>query len=399
MSEYDAIVSYIEVMNIEPSVTSKLAVINLIGLCRQLIKDAGVKISAVPYIHGNSQTRKTTICKFIFSMHNRDFLESGNLPSVMRVNSTRYKMEEKIQLLKDSTFICDDLFMAVSLKERRENQALVNNILRNQADDSSRNTACSSFENNSQVIITAEKVVSNKSDVGRMFLIHVDKPLDSQSLSECQAKPLAISTFDYYYIKWAASNYDILVNKLKEEYAEYRSTAFLQNNEFQRPHEYAFLMRFWFKRFIEFAEEKGVRIEGNMYRTFLGYLNSSLEEQKNIMNLLKAQEVTHVNYSSELLLALNNGEIEYSDKGSECFKKYGKIYVTTNCIQKLLGNKFHRNFSDKSIAKYFRDRGICVTYDDGKLKKYGNKRYLVLDKSMLREDADSQNNYIKNLLF
>ena len=99
---------------------------------------------------------QTTLANFCTALYGRTALQDLSGISTLRVSSTEFKSEECISLLKDATFIFDDLCKANDKKVRKGYEKRVRNIIRNFADNSPRTTARSSFENNCQVIITSE---------------------------------------------------------------------------------------------------------------------------------------------------------------------------------------------------------------------------------------------------
>lgn len=145
--------------------------------------------------------------------------------STLRVSSTEFKTEECVAVLKDATFILDDLFKEKDNRTLRDYERRVRNIIRNFADNSPRTTTRSSHKNNSQIIITAEYLLESKTDVGRLMVLEVTEPIDSKKLDICQKTPLGVSSFYYHFIKWVAEKYEDIVEDIIRQFAIFRESS------------------------------------------------------------------------------------------------------------------------------------------------------------------------------
>jgi len=400
MSEEEAFEYSFKIINIDPHITSVLFVSGLMGIMRQLILDADIRIPCVVYIRGNSQSRKTTTAKLCTSMYNRSKLHSDTSVTSMRVSSTNFKIEEISEVLKDSNFLLDDIYREQDSRLRRQYESHVRNIIRNFADNSSRNTARTSFAINCQIITTAEYLIKSKSDVGRIMLLNVSKPINSERLAQCQKNPLALSTFYYYFIKWLAEHYDETVSKLKAEYSVFRMGSHKHVGNFERLYEQFFLMKFVFGVYVDYALTIGIELNSELLtERFESYLKDVFEKQNAILCEIEAGEIKEINFSNELITMLNNKEICLGEKGSDCFRKGNFIYITNSLFGKKLTDKFRQNISSKRLSAYFRDKYISVGYHDNTDKKYNGKRYLTLNITELLKDAKTNDALIENLFF
>ena len=384
-------------INIKPRITAILFTSGLLGVMHQIVLDAGVKIPCVTYLYGPTQTRKTTVSIFGTRFYNRSNLNDVSVTS-LRVSSTKVKTEELADELKDATVVLDNLFQDPSVKQRKEYEGRVRSVIRNLADNSSRTTSRSAFKNNSNVVVTAEYLMESLTDVGRMFLIEVEKPLDSASLSRCQENPMGISTFYYHFIIWLAENYDSTVEQLKRSYAEFRRDSANQNRYFERLYEQGFLLTFAFNIFLQYldvnSEESGRRLENE----FADFIIQTIKEQCKIMREVEMRAKKDINFSAELLTLLYEKELQLTKKGENCYKKKDCIYILPCELAKPLSKKYGRTISVKEINKYFRDRFIGKFYADNRLAKVDNKRYLVLNLKDLQSDARECEGYVERFL-
>lgn len=401
MSEEDCIKQIIQVMKIEPHISSIIFITGMVGVMRQLFKDADIKVPCCLYIFGGSQNRKTTAANFCTALYGRNNLQNLSGISSLRVSSTEFKSEECADALKDGTFVFDDLYKEKNKPLHRDYEKRVRNIIRNFADDSSRTTAKSAFKNNCQVVITAEYLLNTKTDLGRVMALEVKEPIDSERLSACQENPLSISTFYYHFIKWICSRYDSLVADLKQQFKAFRISGVSHKFGYERLYEQAFLLSYAYGLFLDYATELGCKINDRdaAEKQFFGYINRAVVEQMEVIKKLQTREIDSVNLSLELLTMIKNGDIRVGKKGDPCFVKGKRLYVKNSEIGRGLGNKFGKNFSAKRIAAYFRDRYISEVYADNRNKKYNNKCYLILNIDELQKDANDDSYNIDNLFF
>lgn len=398
LSEKDAVAHTMKLMNITPGISNIVFVFGLLGPLHEIILDAGARPPCISYLHGPSQTLKTSLLKACNLIYNRSS-PKDNIDN-KRVSSTETKLEACIDEMKDANFLLDDLFCTEDKKLKKVYEGRVEAVIRNAGDFSERATAHTSYRNNAQVIITAEYVIRSKTDVGRLFLIPVDKPINSEKLGECQKNPLALSTFYYYFISWLSSRYDELVERLKNEYHAFRLSAQSYESKFGRLYEQFFLLKFAFSVYLEYAESIGININKKIaVNNFQNHVKKALKKQNDILTSLDKREVKSINFSHELVAMISNGSVALSKKGSECFQKGGFIYITTRYFNSKLREKYDKDFSARSIASYFRDRYISEVDSDNRQKKYRGHRYLKLNKKELMKDANDTRYEIDNLFY
>ena len=164
-------------MEVKPKYSSVLVVSGILGITRSLITEAGIKCPCVIYVLGKSQNRKTTLANLCTRMYNRSELNTDTGICTARVSSTNIILEQKMDALRDGTFILDDLYREKDTRMRHEYERRVRNCIRNFADNSSRQTRLSNFKNNCQLIITGEYLLDSKTDIGRCLVIHINKKI------------------------------------------------------------------------------------------------------------------------------------------------------------------------------------------------------------------------------
>lgn len=401
ISQEEAIMHTMELMCIAPGSSDLVFVSGLFGPLRQIMLDADIRPPCITYVEGESQSKKTTLVKECVLMYNRSNPQNDNELIYKRVSSTEFKIEEAIAACKDTSFLLDDLFKTENKKMKKLYEGRIENAIRNFADNSVRTTARSAFKNNSNIIITAEYLIESKTDVGRLFLILVEKDdVNIVKLSKCQKSPLALSTFYYYFISWLSVHYDEIVERLKKEYSEFRFSAQAHTSKFGRLYEQFFLLDFAFSLYLEYVESVCMSINKDIViSNFQSHVRKALKKQNDILTSLDKKEVKSINFSKELVTMISGGSVKLSKKGEECFEKGGYIYITTRYFNSKLREKYDKDFSLRSITSYFRDRYISEVDSDNRQKKYQGRRYLKLNKKELMKDSIDNRYEIDNLFY
>ena len=401
MSELECIKHILQLLCVSGNVCTTVFMTGMLGVLRHLVMDAGINIPCCLYLHGRSQSRKTTIANFCTALYNRSNLRRISGISTLRVSSTEFKTEECAAALKDATFVFDDLYKDPDNRITKEYEKRVRNIIRNFADNSPRTTTRSSHENNSQIIITAEYLLNSKTDVGRLIVLEVTEPIDSGKLAVCQETPLSVSSFYYHFIKWVAKKYDDIVKDIQWQFSVFREGSINHMFSYERLYEQAFLLKYVFGLFLTYASESGYNIIDRtiVQDEFSRGLKEIFQKQIRVIAELEKAEIKHVNFSSELLEMLNNKIILLGKKGDDCFKKGNYIYITTRLFGMKLNEKFKQTFSARRISSYFNERYISEVYADNRQKRYNNKRYLKLRITELIKDANDSSVDVNNLFY
>lgn len=388
--------------SIDGEYSSVIFATGILGLIRQLILDADIKPPSIIYLVGNSQSRKTSLSKLCCLMYNRSRLQSDSNTGISRISSSEAKTEALTDEYKDAAYIVDDLYATPDSKVKRENERRLRNVIRNYADNSPRQTMHGGYQNSAQILVTGEYLLNTKTDVGRCFVIKVNRQINSAALAKYQNQPLVLSTAYFYFIKWLCTHYDETVEKLRQGFAQMRRETYAHKIGYERLYEQAFLLDFAFGLFCDYAVKAG-GIEQSVCekakRTFGEITTSAVEFQGEIMKNLERKETTQINYSKELVQLLREEYIILGKKGSRCFRKKNHIYITCNYLTDVLYEKHGLRVTSKAVTKYFSDRHINEKDGDKNVVKYGEagKRYLVLDESRLAQDAQSLEAEIESL--
>lgn len=375
----------------------------LLGLMRQIILDADIKPPSVIYVVGESQTRKTTLARMCCLLYSRSCISNTDI-GISRVNGTVVKTEELMDAYKDATYILDDLYREPIKKVRSENERLVRNVIRNFADNAARKTAHTSYQNNCQVLITAEYLLESKTDLGRCFVVRVDRKINGERLAVCQAEPLVLSTAYYYFIHWLCSQYDSIVDELRKRFVQFRENVEKRTMQYDRIYETGFLLNFVFSTFCNYAHAvKGIR-EEEAFQAKQGFdqlVSLTIRKQEEIMGVIERREKPITNFSLALTNLLQSKDFCFGEKGSECFEKGKNLYITCDFLCRKLYDKYRQTISARTITKYFSERFINKKDGEKNTVKYGKKgrRYLVLNIEKLKQDAADKTTKIESLFY
>lgn len=403
-SEFAAIKDVFDIMSIDIKCAVILFCAGILGILRQLVIAAGIKPPCAVYLVGPSGYRKTTLAKLCAKMYNRSELVNDFSVDITQLSSSVPAIEAMMETCKDCAFILDDLNKTTDTIVKRQKERTLRAILRNHADNAPRRTIHSGYAINSQLIITAEYIIDNISDIGRCFLVHVENPISTGRLTEAQQKPLALSTFYYFFIKYICTHYDETVDFIKTEFVKFRNESHAHQYHFERVYEMAFLLECMFRIVCRYAIEKEALSEEvyrEMLEKFQEILDDAIKFHSEIVEIKKADS-SEFNLSRALIYLIKNKKITMGSKGDDCFMKKGDLYIRSHTIIQALKDEYFLTMSAKKIAAYFSDLGISKGYSSTKnsknVKKYNNISYLVLRYDLVKQEAFRESNPLEKIL-
>ncbi|MCH5185982.1 MAG: hypothetical protein J1F64_07650 [Oscillospiraceae bacterium] len=356
-------------MNVDKRYSTILFIGGLTGILHSLVIEAGIKPLAL-YVVGETQSRKTTLVRECTRMYNRSDIASST--ETARVSSTKLVLEKMIDELSDATFILDDMYREKDAGTRKDYEGHIRNIIRNLADDSPRNTQRSSYRVNSQVIITGEYLLDNRTDIGRCFIIHIDNPISGKRLNEIQKNPLILPTFYRNFIKYICRYYYETEDFIKSSFREFRINNELCQVKYKRIQEERFLLICILKIFCNYAVYVGELDKNSasiMIQEVKEQIDNAVKFQEEIMRNLEIKEQKNINLSLLLLKCIGNNDIKTGEKNSGCFKKGKHIFIRCEILVISLYNCYGLEYSAIKISKYFANKGISYTYNNRNVVK------------------------------
>ena len=380
-----------EIMNIDPKYSIILFCSGVLGVMRSIITDAGIRPPCAIYAVGESQNRKTTLTTFCTRLYNRSEINTDSSVEMARVSNSVPMLEYLLDRYRDCAFILDDLFRNPDNKMKKEAERSLRNILRNHADNSPRKTMRSQFGINGQLIIIAEYIIDNISDIGRCFMVYIDDAVASDRLTAAQRQPLLLSIFYYYFIKYLCGCYDETVQFIKQEFSCFRAESGNHAGHYERIYETGFLLVYVFKIICRYAESRSVikpEMSKNMNEQFSGIISKAIQFHSKVI-LIKKASGNEFNLSTALLYLLRSRIICEGQKGSDCFRKGGYLYIRNSVTAKELQAEYKIQVSTKKVSNDRNKKNV---------KKYNNKNYLVLNWELLLEDAKTERDPILKIL-
>ena len=391
ITEEDAFESVWQIFG-ECGMKLRLVMIYVFGsVLRQLFKDADYVPRTTVYLVAKTQSGKTTFvqgigCPFVS--------DNGDIPNYTRVSSTKAVTEEAISRFKDMLYIYDDVYVD-DKRIRTAIEERVKGILRNSADNAPRRKIGADNQVNAQLLLIGENLISGISNLGRLLIIHLPDKLSSTLLSTVHQYRGHIGAFYSNYIDWIANNYNSVVDMIKCELERFYR---IQKGSISRDFDTQFFMMCCTKIFCFYAQDKGFITEQQKENTVKGInkdLVVVLEENHQIFAEAKLRDEANkaANYSKILLTCLEEDYLCLSKKGSDFFEHSCKgekcYFIRCEYFSGILFQYFRRKVSAKALADYFRKRDIGIFENNGRLRQYkpNRKRYLVLKKKALRNDA------------
>ena len=400
-SEQEALIGALNVINIDFTISAPIFITGMLGVMRKLVLDAGVNPPCALYVVGETQTRKTTLTKVATMLYNRDSL-SSNTCGIARLDSSVPKIMEHIEKQKDSSFILDDLFKSSDRTLRRKMEGTLREVLRACVDNTRRQNMNASPEINAQLIVTAEYLLDNLTDIGRCFIIHVDSPVDSERLHNASKHPLVLSTFYHYFIKYISSNYGDIVEQIRMSMDLCRANSYAHSGRFERIYEMQSLLECLFDILCEYAVEKNIMTteqKAESCNMFHKTMEHHLEFHKKYVERLLHNDTTF-NLSVAVLQLAKDRQIvlekNYSDNNL--------VYIKPSVLAEAIQNNYpsQRGITVNKITKYFAERGISKIYSGCKnsknVVKHNGEWYLALRQDRVLDDARGGGDTFKNIV-
>ena len=385
----------LKIIHLNSESSSILFTTGLLGLMRSMFIEANLKVEAPVYLCGESQVaRKTTTSKLCTRMYKRSILLADNSVCFSRVNSSKSAIEENLDKCKDTTFICDDLYRSVKKKEV-ENNHTVSEVIREFADNSSRQVSGRKFGINAHVIITAEYILPNRSDMGRCFLVMVENGTEDEKINQCLDVPLALSTAYYYFIQYLCKNYDEIIQMMSNNHKAYYAGLPMMNTGFSRLHEMKYVLGLAMSVFLQWCSINGgnkIDIDSCANLLECNMSKCILQEEK-VLKFLAANEKYYINFAKVVVDLLMSGRLqtEHAKEKEWIIIKRNRILVTLNYLSDVISKETGITVTGRTLSKYFDDLNISKREGDKRVVKYGKggKRYLCLGIDKLEAEATS----------
>ena len=214
LAEHEAVSRVFNLISLCPDPGRIILAETLVSVMRQAYIDAGKAPQLCVFLHGPTGTQKTTMAAFLTQMYNRD----KGVISPSRLNASIPAAVRLLQESQDEVVILDDLCPAESNHVRGQQEETLIEVCRFVGDGTlparMRGKVLSNEAPKCCALFTGEYLVGEGSDAARLLPVEMQQP-DGVKLREFQVRPLDISTFYRFYIKWFVNNYDEVVQLLR----------------------------------------------------------------------------------------------------------------------------------------------------------------------------------------
>ena len=385
LDESEAAAEMMKLVSLSPDVGRVIFSHLLLYIMRKTYKETVIAPCCSLFLYGGSGQFKTTYATFLTQIHNR----SKDILKPDRLNASIPAAIELIYQKSDCVVVLDDLCPRDSKKNMAQQEETLLEIARVIADGTrparirGRHAVPRKEPPSCGVLFTGEYLIGTGSDAARLLPIKLTTPIDKVKLSECQAKPLVVSTFFHYFIEWYIENYSTIQDLLKKWWEKYTQTDLGVHRRLQETH---FFLNTANKIFLQYCMEKGLTSSEK----------ASIHHQsfENLLNyLIRAQDVRvkqEINSKPnnvdlfEILCALyKNGDFHVAKNrkrfNSSPSKYDGLIHNELLCFQSasliaILKKKGY-TYSCADISRSLRARDALKLDSEGKNFKIGKTRF------------------------
>ena len=363
-----------ELINLVPGTGVILLAHAIYGIMQQAYRDAGFNPCTILEVVGESGMFKTTYVPQIVQLYNR----SKGIRPETRFNSTNRFIEDLLCFYYDCTIVIDDLHTAQSSEIKRKNEVTAEEIIRRISDNTGQGhkegNAMVQREFRANVVFTGEYIIGQESTASRLLVVKMSKRPDGKILDRYQReKPLLVSTFYYYFIRWYLENYKEVVDEINRQLTRFRSDT-MDFSIHGRLRDSKFYLQTSFMFFLQFSCESGFLHKKEaicLHKKFDTLLNALIQEQQDRIGLnhekkgdMGFMEFIRKMYKSKKIFIAKSVET-YNPEVHD-----GLIYYECLCIR--------REILDKIVRKF----NPCITVDEvvrkliaaNALKLVGDKR-------------------------
>jgi len=227
------------------------------------------------------------------------------------------------------------------------------------------------------------------STAARSLIVYATTPINYKKMCECQSKPLAVSTFYYFFIEWYVSHYNKIRDSLAEKLFEHRQKDFTIS---PRLWETQFCLQTAYRLFLHYCFDKNfisIETAREEYNTFNSVLIPIIQAQNERINPAEEEkESQSVNYFKLIreLYKGNRFKLAPIKKEFDTEKHDGLIDKDLLCLRsdKLLAKiqKFFSTATLGDIKKALIEKNALKLDSENKNHKIGQKRFygIKLDK-------------------
>ena len=383
-SESEAAAEMMKVVSLSPDVGRVIFAHLLLYVMRKVYQDAVIAPCCSLFLYGGSGQFKTTFSTFMTQIHNRN----NGISRPDRLNASIPAATELVYQKSDCVVVLDDLCPRDSQKNMTQQEETLLEIARIIADGTRPakmrgRTVPRKEPPSCGVLFTGEYLIGTGSDAARLLPIKISTPIDETKLRECQSKPLVVSTFFYYFIKWYIENYKSIQDRLKKWWEKYTQTELGVHKRLRETH---FFLNTSHEIFLQYCRERNFTSSENAKinrHSFEKLLNDLVQEQDvRVKQGIKIEpkavdpfELLSTLYKNgDFRVAKHKKKFELAPSKYDALMHNNLLCFQSDSLRAMFKNKGHF-YTCAEISRSLRAKDALKLDSEGKNFKIGRKRY------------------------
>lgn len=383
------------IVQLKPQVTAPIFAYFILGILRDLFREAGVQIKFCMFLYGKQQSMKTTLATYLCSLYDRHEDVERHLHNLTASEAALHKI---LKVEKDMVSVIDDLNLDDSKKKEREQTAKISGLIRAAANDVGRKTLRGEDSINAQPLFCGEYLLRNPSTNNRLLILHLEQGMiDKQKLLEIQQDANLLTAFAEEFIVWVINHYQTLCKLIRNQYdsiMELRAGGIFYQERLNRS---GAAISIAFGIFLKFCKMKCWNV-GLSAQVFTAIITNVLEQQVEYLNLQGKDEPDYTVEIFKLLREASDcGLVKRGRPKNKTWKS--QIYYDDDQEHILirseemgqmslkLSEELNKTFSVHALLDALDAEGIIIkdnNINGTRSKKVGNERCYVLDYARLK---------------
>lgn len=374
ITEKEAVAGMLELISLCPNAGRVISTYSLLNLMRKVYEAAWKSPCCSLFLYGLTGTKKTTISTFLTQVYNRD----RGIACPPRLNSSIAAAVAIIYEKRDCVVVLDDLFPAESNDIRQKQEETLFEITRIIADGIEpgrmRGKQVAKAPPTCGVLFTGEYLIGTGSTAARLLPVEMT-PIDGEKLKQFQDKPLVVSTFYYYFIKWFISNYHAIADLLKQWLEIYRGVRLGVHDRLQETHyflntTYALLLQYCYE--IDIISEQEVK---SLHSSFLSLLTGLVQAQDERVKQTNFSEPNTLDFLARIRTMYQDGRFHLADNAKQFTSVHdGLIHDGCLCLR---GENFRKKVCTSLLSTNY-DEVLDALEAQGALKRGKDKRTIQI---------------------
>ena len=318
------------IIQLKPQVTAPIFAYFILGILRDLFREAGVPIKFCMFLYGKQQSMKTTLATYLCSLYDRHVDPERHLHNL---TSTEAALHKVLNVEKDMVCIIDDFNRDDSKKKEREQTDKLSGLIRAAANDVGRKTIRGEDSINGQPLFCGELLLQNPSTNSRLLILHLEQgTIDKQKLYVIQRCANLLTSFAEQFIMWILSKYQKLCEQIARKYHLFLELMADRGHYQERLNQSGAVLSIAYAVFLNFCNEKHWDV-GLSQQAFSTIITNILDHQVEYLNLQGKDEPDYIVEVFKYLIKADNFGLVVKGYPKKGFLK-GSIYhdADSGCV-------------------------------------------------------------------